>query len=248
MSPHSPQNRSSSGQHSPNRSSNGRLSKNASKKQVQRSRSLSPTKKPRSWRPDKPFDSTNSVSERTTTIYSAMQDKHLYPKYRKSCGNLENKSSKYASLRDKQEETLHKKKQVVEEQRKIQLERLQEFRPELYERTWELQHEQRAYYPSTLSAGGAELCPIKRKQQINPPKDVVDNQSLLAHPFWASMGSSSNLRSSSFRFSQSHGSSNSYQPPTRAASMGRSVLTDDTTLSVALRKNLCSPHQVTVDI
>mmetsp|Transcript_39914 Transcript_39914/g.55490 ORF Transcript_39914/g.55490 Transcript_39914/m.55490 type:complete len:212 (+) Transcript_39914:374-1009(+) len=198
-----------------------------------RSFSTSPRKRsraPRVWTPDKPFDSSSSVKELTTRIYSTTDDPHLSPMYRRRCKELEKKSASFAEQRDRLDELNIERRMQETDHRGGQLTRMYESRPELYERTWGLLPDQRAYYPSTLSAGGSELCPIKRTQQIDPPLDHVDNQSLLAHPHWGSQ--TFNSSKDIFRLS-----------------MNKSFNTTmSTSSSVTLRKHLCSPHQVTVDI
>mmetsp|Transcript_14129 Transcript_14129/g.17125 ORF Transcript_14129/g.17125 Transcript_14129/m.17125 type:complete len:204 (+) Transcript_14129:114-725(+) len=189
-----------------------------------RSRSASPTKT-RRWHPDSPFDSTCSRRETLTQTYDAVNDPHLSEvqkkKMREMVSGCTNPKS-FTYERDRQHILMEDTRTKEQMERESQLVGLHGRRPEIYQRVWDLSPNQRAYYPSLLSAGGSELCPIKRRLQINPPTDRSDNQSLLASRTWSS---------------------------TMKSSVGnQSAVSGDSVLSATLRKHLCSLHQTTVDI
>mmetsp|Transcript_11386 Transcript_11386/g.35987 ORF Transcript_11386/g.35987 Transcript_11386/m.35987 type:complete len:189 (-) Transcript_11386:339-905(-) len=156
------------------------------------SRSLSPVKRRRSpskpWKPVAPFDPSSSISERVTLTYDVMSDPHLPEEYKSHItsrkGDELYQANTFTVENDRKEKLISSAKASQHVERRKQLERLYEGRVELFERIWTLWPDYFAYYPSIISAGGSELCPVKRRMQIEPPKNRVPNQSLLLTGRW----------------------------------------------------------------
>ncbi|KAK3250721.1 hypothetical protein CYMTET_39912 [Cymbomonas tetramitiformis] len=186
----------------------------------------------RKWEPNAPFDASSSRNETLTRTYDARSDPHLSSSFRSKIKMLQDDQTgakSYSSERDRQHEIMENARGSEQERRGTQLSGLSGRRPELYQRTWDLQADQKAYYPSLLSAGGADLCPIKKTLQIDPSPDKVPNHSLLA------------CSTATFDVG-------SLRSDLRKSMGSGTMMSNDSVLSATLRKHLCSPHQTTVDI
>jgi len=155
-----------------------------------RSGSASPTRRGRKWAPQGSFDSGSSRRERCTLTYDAAKDPNLTPDFRtaiqKRVGSMTKRTS-YTFERDRLNNIDHNMKHTEQTSRTRFIKEIETRRPDFMFRTWDLWPEIQAYYPSLLSAGGSELCPIERRKSINAPyepKQRKSNESLLMTGEW----------------------------------------------------------------
>ncbi|XRB03386.1 hypothetical protein NFJ02_17g27400 [Pycnococcus provasolii] len=142
----------------------------------------------RKWKPAKPWDSSSSRLERTTAVYDAASDKYISAGFRAGIRRTLNATSNTKSHAvERDQHRLVEQAYLAAErvERDGQLAGLTTEQPLMYKRTWDLWPTQERYYPSTLSAGGSDLCPIRRRMVVVPPKDHVPCESLSTTGFSA---------------------------------------------------------------
>lgn len=133
------------------------------------------------WRPKGKWDSSTSRLERTTAVYDPVDDKHLRREFRVGIrktvhGLADARSHQYERDQHRLIEQAYKAAETGE--RNSQLKNLADAQPYLFKRTWELWPSEEKYYPTTINAGGADLCPIRRRMVVVPPKHHVPCESL----------------------------------------------------------------------
>eukprot|EP00899_Mesostigma_viride_P008673 jgi/Mesvir1/17807/Mv12909-RA.1 len=124
----------------------------------------------------KPFDSSTSRAERGIKPYDATEDPYFTPEQRELLRirrSLRTDERSTTALIDASNARAREQVVQVMEARTNMLARIQEKQPALYAQSWQVPTPELAYYPTTFSAGGATISPLRQRMSVCPPEAEV---------------------------------------------------------------------------